>query len=75
MNLTNFDISAVPYFYGSTPIHAWGGPGKGTVEMRASDFATYLPTPDHPGLFELLIVRFGNTLFLVWLSMNTLHLV
>ncbi len=43
--------------YGSSPIQAWGGPGKGTVEMQANDYDTYLPTPNHPGFHLNLLAR------------------
>ncbi|MGW0885807.1 DUF6851 domain-containing protein [Streptomyces sp. NPDC002671] len=42
-------ISAVRHVYGRQKLTAWGGPGMGTVnDIRASEWATYLPVSDHP---------------------------
>ncbi|WP_210581223.1 DUF6851 domain-containing protein [Streptomyces sp. GESEQ-4] len=42
-------ISAVRHVYGRSKITAWGGPGLGTVDdIRASEWASYLPVSDHP---------------------------
>ncbi|MGW0885260.1 vanadium-dependent haloperoxidase [Streptomyces sp. NPDC002671] len=42
-------ISAVRHVYGKSKITAWGGPGMGTVnDIRASEWASYLPVSDHP---------------------------
>ena len=42
-------FSAVRHVYGSSKLTAWGGPGKGTVnDIRASEWASYLPVSDHP---------------------------
>ena len=41
-------FSAIRHIYGDTPVTAWGGPGKGTVKLPASQWRSYLPTADHP---------------------------
>ncbi|GAA2219140.1 hypothetical protein GCM10010400_76260 [Streptomyces aculeolatus] len=41
-------FSAVGHVYGSRKVSAWGGPGKGTVRVRADEWASYLPVGDHP---------------------------
>ncbi|MET9445378.1 DUF6851 domain-containing protein [Streptomyces sp. NPDC006610] len=42
-------FSAVRHVYGRSKITAWGGPGMGTVnDIRASEWASYLPVSDHP---------------------------
>ncbi|WP_230196914.1 DUF6851 domain-containing protein [Streptomyces coriariae] len=42
-------ISAVRHVYGKSKITAWGGPGMGTVnDIRATEWASYLPVSDHP---------------------------
>jgi hypothetical protein len=42
-------FTAIKYQYGSGPVTAWGGPGKGTVtDLPADQYRTYLTTPDHP---------------------------
>ncbi|MFE4263137.1 DUF6851 domain-containing protein [Streptomyces sp. NPDC056883] len=42
-------FSAVKHVYGSNPVTAWGGPGKGTVEdIPADQWAAYLPAGDSP---------------------------
>jgi hypothetical protein len=42
-------FSAIRHVYGSGPVTAWGGRGKGTVEdLPADEWAGYLPVGDHP---------------------------
>ncbi|WP_199850435.1 DUF6851 domain-containing protein [Streptomyces sp. CMB-StM0423] len=41
-------FSAVRHVYGRQKVRAWGGPGKGTVDLRADEWAGYLPVNDHP---------------------------
>lgn len=41
-------FTAIAHLYGDRPIKAWGGPGKGTVRMPASNWTSYLPVGDHP---------------------------
>ncbi|WP_181785546.1 DUF6851 domain-containing protein [Streptomyces phytophilus] len=42
-------FSAVRHVYGSKPVTAWGGPGKGTVEaIPADEWTGYLPVGNHP---------------------------
>lgn len=41
-------FSAIRYLYGDRPIRAWGGPGKGTVNIPASQWREYLNVADHP---------------------------
>jgi hypothetical protein len=42
-------FSAIRYLYGDSPVTAWGGPGKGTVnDLPASQWRSYLSTADHP---------------------------
>lgn len=42
-------FSAIRYLYGSQPIHAWGGPGQGTVDdLPADQWESYLPVANHP---------------------------
>lgn len=40
--------SAIRYLYGNSMVTAWGGPGKGTVNLPASQWRSYLPVADHP---------------------------
>ncbi|MFD0319236.1 DUF6851 domain-containing protein [Streptomyces flavalbus] len=41
--------SAVRHVYGRSKLTAWGGPGVGTVnDIRADEWASYLPVSDHP---------------------------
>lgn len=41
--------SSVGWLYGNTPITAWGGPGKGTVnDLPARQWVSYAPTANHP---------------------------
>ena len=40
--------SAIRYLYGTRPVTAWGGPGKGTVtDIPAVHWNSYLPVADH----------------------------
>jgi hypothetical protein len=42
-------FSAIRHVYGSRPVTAWGGVGKGTVnDMPADEWASYLNVGDHP---------------------------
>ena len=41
-------FSAIRHLYGDRRVTAWGGPGQGTVQIRASEWRSYLNTADHP---------------------------
>lgn len=45
-------VTAIPYLFHGQQIRAWGGPGKGTVEMDGKDWIPYqvstFPTPPFP---------------------------
>lgn len=41
-------FSAIRFLYGDSLVTAWGGPGKGTVDLPASQWRSYLSTADHP---------------------------
>lgn len=42
-------FSALRHVYGSAPVTAWGGPGKGTVsDIPACQWSSYLPVGNHP---------------------------
>jgi hypothetical protein len=41
-------FSAIRYLYGDRRVKAWGGPGMGTVNLRGSEWRSYLTTADHP---------------------------
>lgn len=41
-------FTAIPYLYGEKKVTAWGGPGKGTTELPATNWTSYLPVADHP---------------------------
>jgi hypothetical protein len=41
-------LTAIRYLYGDRRVTAWGGPGQGTVRVRASEWRSYLNTADHP---------------------------
>ncbi|RII13458.1 hypothetical protein DSC45_24200 [Streptomyces sp. YIM 130001] len=42
-------FSAIRHVYGSDPVTAWGGPGKGTVDdIPADEWTGYLPVVNHP---------------------------
>ena len=36
------------YIYGDEPVRAWAGPGRGTRDIPASQWRSYLPEADHP---------------------------
>jgi len=41
--------TAIRYLYGSNPVTAWGGPGRGTVsDLPANEWRSYTQTADHP---------------------------
>ncbi len=41
-------FSAIRHLYGNSPVTAWGGPGRGTTSIPASQWQSYLPVADHP---------------------------
>lgn len=41
-------FSAIEYVYGDELVTAWGGPGKGTMDIPASQWQSYLQEADHP---------------------------
>lgn len=41
-------FSAIRHVYGDQLVTAWGGPGRGTVELPASEWQSYIPLADHP---------------------------
>ncbi len=41
-------FSAIRFLYGNDPITAWGGPGRGTQSIPASQWRSYIPVADHP---------------------------
>jgi hypothetical protein len=41
-------FTAIRHIYGNRRVTAWGGPGQGTVPIRASEWRSYLNTADHP---------------------------
>jgi vanadium-dependent haloperoxidase-like protein/uncharacterized protein DUF6851 len=41
-------ISAIRHIYGDRPVRAWGGPGRGTTDLPASQWTSYTQTADHP---------------------------
>ena len=41
-------ISAIRHIYGDRPVRAWGGPGRGTIDLPASQWTSYTQTADHP---------------------------
>ena len=41
-------ITAIRYLYGDELVPAWGGPGRGTVELPASEWVSYVQNADHP---------------------------
>ena len=41
-------FSAIEFAYGDEMVMAWGGPGKGVMEIPASQWQSYLPEADHP---------------------------
>ena len=40
-------ISAIEYQYGDSPVEAWGGPKRGTVNTTGYGFRSYLKTMQH----------------------------
>ncbi|MDE0653089.1 MAG: vanadium-dependent haloperoxidase [bacterium] len=40
-------ITAIRYLYGDELVSAWGGPGRGTVELPASQWVSYVQNADH----------------------------
>ncbi len=40
-------ITAIRYLYGDELVTAWGGPGRGTVELPASEWVSYVQNADH----------------------------
>ena len=40
-------ITAIRYLYGDELVTAWGGPGRGTVELPASGWVSYVQNADH----------------------------
>lgn len=41
-------FSAIKYLYRNRWVTAWGGPGRGTIELPASEWKSYLEEADHP---------------------------
>ena len=41
-------ITAIRHVYGDEPVTAWGGPGRGTVELPAGEWVSYVQNADHP---------------------------
>ncbi len=41
-------FSAIRHVYQDQLVTAWGGPGKGTVDLPANQWQSYLPVADHP---------------------------
>ncbi len=41
-------FSAIAHVYGDQMVTAWGGPGRGTTEIPASQWQSYIPVADHP---------------------------
>ena len=41
-------FSAIRHVYGGQSVRAWGGPGRGTVEIPAEEWTSYIPLADHP---------------------------
>jgi len=41
-------FSAIRHLYGNDKVTAWAGVGKGTMEIPANQWASYLPVADHP---------------------------
>ena len=40
-------ITAIRHLYGDDPVTAWGGPGRGTVELPAGEWVSYVQNADH----------------------------
>ncbi|MBL6645828.1 MAG: hypothetical protein ISP55_05200 [Flavobacteriales bacterium] len=41
-------FTSIALLNGDAPVEAWGGPGKGTTQIPASQWESYLPVADHP---------------------------
>lgn len=41
-------FSAIQHVYGDELVRAWAGPGRGTQDIPASQWQSYLPEADHP---------------------------
>lgn len=41
-------FTTITLLYGDELVEAWGGPGKGTAKIPASQWMSYLPVADHP---------------------------
>ncbi|MDE0216168.1 MAG: hypothetical protein OXN79_06265 [bacterium] len=41
-------VTAIHHLFGDETISGWGGPGKGTVSMPASQWRSFASTADHP---------------------------
>ncbi len=41
-------LSAIRHLYGNAPVTAWGGVGRGTQSIPATQWRSYLPVADHP---------------------------
>ncbi len=41
-------FSAIRHLYGNSPVTAWGGVGRGTQSIPATEWRSYLQTADHP---------------------------
>jgi hypothetical protein len=42
-------LTAIKFIYGKKNVTSWGGPGKGTVQIPADEWRSYLGDADHPG--------------------------
>ncbi|MEM7220915.1 MAG: vanadium-dependent haloperoxidase [Pseudomonadota bacterium] len=40
--------SAIRFLLNRRPVSAWGGPGRGTIELPANEWRSYLEEADHP---------------------------
>ncbi|NJP45301.1 DUF6851 domain-containing protein [Actinacidiphila epipremni] len=40
-------VNAIRHIYGDNKVKGWGGPGLGTVSMKATEWQSYLDIPDH----------------------------
>ncbi len=41
-------FSAIRHLYGNSPVTAWGGPGRGTQSIPATQWRSFVQTADHP---------------------------
>ena len=48
-------LTAIKFIYGKKNVTSWGGPGKGTVQIPADEWRSYLGDADHPGWLFFLI--------------------